>query len=634
MDANGSPEYVLTWKHWDMESGQQICALRGRARREKDGLCIKVRILGGALETIGEKHGSELLSAHLISDSGCSGWPTPQARDHFPPHKPEYIAEKKQQGHGMANLNDVVILAGWATPTSSMKVRSQEFMEGREPHPHEFAGWPTPMAGTPAKNGNNEAGNTDSSRKTVALLVAGWSTPTVPRKNGSDQSAFRWNPNKKQDDPVMQMLGRTQSLSDVPMENRGVLNPEFTRWLMGYPDAWGFCGATAMQLSRKSRRSSSKRSSKRKKKSKSPVSKEVENQMQTAATPETEAPTADSMDDFFMEPAIARPEPSANLTNQDCVAGMRDLPPDSIDLIVTSIPFEELFTYSGKLEDVGNNGSTIDIKTGRFALNLRFVIDAMFHALRPGCNACIHIQQLLAYKVQHGFMGRRDFRGAVIDLYRAGEFNFVGEFCIPKNPQIIAQRLSLHSLQFKTGKARTATKLAPCFNDYVLIFQKPGDTPNPVRCLQDKTENPGGWVGTDEWVRWASGVWDDIQETDVLDGWRAAREHDEEKHVCPLQLSLIQRLVRLYTNPICVQQDVTVLDPFMGIGSTAYVCLGGHTNDGRLSPEDPDHRRNVVGFELKESYFDQSQRNVEKVRKDVAATGKNDPQKKLYNEQG
>lgn len=647
-------------------------------------------------------------------------------------------------------------------------------------------------------------------------------------------------------------------------------------------------------------------------------------------------------------------EPSANLNHRDCIPGMRSLPQSSVDLIVTSIPFEELFTYSGKLEDVGNNGSTIDIKSGRFALNLRFVIDAMLHALRPGCNACIHIQQLLAYKVQHGFMGRRDFRGAVIDLFRAGEFNFVGEFCIPKNPQIIAQRLSLHSLQFKTGKARTATKLAPCFNDYVLIFQKPGDTPNPVQCLIDLRENPDGWVTTNEWVKWASGVWDDIQETDVLDGWRSAREHDEEKHVClargslvltrgggyipiqevnvgdqvlthrgrwrpvlavqktgvhpvlevraqgvpglkltpnhklwtrpvgrvpgprkraesaepewvsavntsgsyvnlklppveesqhtarewwivgrwladghtdkrtnshiscgyhklpellemlgenagnprenptaaqvplkklgrklrdtlilcghgagekhlppeaftlspelakslldgylsgdghynesrdrwsassvsrellmglafviqratgmvasvyagrpagtttiegrevntrqdwvlsfnanklgfaivtedgawkrvqsvessgtvetwnlrveedesytaegcivkncPLQLSLIQRLVRLYTNPISIQPDVTVLDPFMGIGSTAYVCLGGHTNDGVL-PTDVEHdfrgdqRRNVVGFELKDSYFGQSLRNVEKVRKLTAEDG-------------
>src|ERR1700760_2565961 len=103
---------------------------------------------------------------------------------------------------------------------------------------------------------------------------------------------------------------------------------------------------------------------------------------------------------------------------------MEAMPDESVHLTVTSIPFEELFTYSGKVEDVGNNGSTIDIRKGRFALNMRFVI-----------------QQLLAYKNQHGFSGRRDFRGAVVDLFRAGGFEFAGEFVIPKDPQAMAQRL-------------------------------------------------------------------------------------------------------------------------------------------------------------------------------------------------
>lgn len=342
--------------------------------------------------------------------------------------------------------------------------------------------------------------------------------------------------------------------------------------------------------------------------------------------------------------------PTATVWNEDCITGLAErVKPDSVHLTVTSIPFEELFTYSGKLEDVGNNGSTVDIRAGRFALNMRFVVEQLLRVTAPGCNVAIHIQQLLAYKNQHGFMGRRDFRGSMIDVFGAGGFHFIGEFAICKNPQAMAQRLKLHSLQFKTGKVGCGCNLAPAVNDYVLIFQKPGECDHSVRCIRDispimlsETEfaeselataqdgtawpysdyrkwfasvkarggtNPHGWLTTNEWIRDAHGIWTDIQEIDILDGHRAARESDEEKHVCPLQLSVIYRLVRLYTNPISIQPDVMVLDPFMGIGSTAWVCVGGKCQDGQLSNG---HERNVIGFELKESYHNQAERNIAK----------------------
>lgn len=301
------------------------------------------------------------------------------------------------------------------------------------------------------------------------------------------------------------------------------------------------------------------------------------------------------------------------LFNEDCISGMANrLPDNSIDLTVTSIPFEELFTYSGKLEDVGNNGSTVNLREGRFAINLRFVIEQLFRVTKPGMNVCIHIQQLLAYKNQHGFIGRRDFRGAVVDLFSSfrkderGEklpgFDFFGEFVISKNPQAIAQRLKLNSLLFETAKTN-AQNLAPIFNDYVLIFKKPGECAVPVRALYDKQKNPQGWLNSEEWIRDACGIWKDIRETDVLDGYRAARESDEEKHVCPLQLEVIRRLVRLYSNPTSIQPDSTVLDPFDGIGSTPYICI--------------EQERNAKGFELKESYFSQSLRNVEIARNEI-----------------
>jgi len=285
-------------------------------------------------------------------------------------------------------------------------------------------------------------------------------------------------------------------------------------------------------------------------------------------------------------------EPTFELFNEDCVTGMAErLTDGSVQLCVTSIPFGSLFTYSGKTEDIGNNVDGIDMRSGQFGLHLRFFIEQLYRVLEPGCVACIHIQQLIATNVQHGYMGRRDFRGAVVDLFCAGGFDWTGEFVIPKNPQVIAQRLKLHSLLFVTGK-RDARKLAPAVNDYVMVFRKPGDG-NPVPALLDAQSNPGGWVTTEEWIRDAHGVWTDIRETDTLTGWQSAREEGDEKHVCPLQLEVIRRCIRLYTN-----HGGTVIDPFMGIGSTAVVAI--------------EQGRNAIGFELKESYHAQAVRNAER----------------------
>jgi DNA modification methylase len=275
----------------------------------------------------------------------------------------------------------------------------------------------------------------------------------------------------------------------------------------------------------------------------------------------------------------------------DCVTGLRDhVEPGSIDLTVTSIPFGSLFSYSGKTEDIGNSADGIDFVQTYFGLHLRFMCEALFTAMRPGRNVCIHIQQLLTYKIQHGYMGRRDFRGAVVDVFSAAGFEWKGEVAIPKNPQVIAQRQNLHSLMFVTGR-RDSVQLAPAVNDYLMIFQRPGDAP-PVKALRHE-ENPDGWVTGTEWIRWASGVWDDINETDVLEGWRTGRDTDDEKHVCPLQLEVIRRPVKLYSN-----LGDLVLDPFMGIGSTAHVAL--------------EQGRRVVGFELKESYHALAVRNAQR----------------------
>lgn len=280
--------------------------------------------------------------------------------------------------------------------------------------------------------------------------------------------------------------------------------------------------------------------------------------------------------------------------NEDCVTGMAArLAPESVHLTVTSIPFSNLFAYSGKNEDIGNSWDHgTDSRDTHFGLHLRFWAEQVLRVTAPGCILAIHIQQLLTTKVQHGHMGRRDFRGAVVDVIAAAGFVWTGEICIPKNPQAMAQRQKLHSLLFVTGM-RDGRKLAPAVNDYILIFQKPGDG-EPVPCLYDAQRNPGGWLTRREWIRDASGLWTDIQETDVLQGWKSIRDEDDERHVCPLQLEVIRRLVRLYSKP----GDV-VLDPFMGIGSTGFVAL--------------EQGRRARGFELKGSYRRQAVKNCRKL---------------------
>lgn len=284
--------------------------------------------------------------------------------------------------------------------------------------------------------------------------------------------------------------------------------------------------------------------------------------------------------------------------NEDCISGMAErLDAEAVNLTVTSIPFSNLFAYSGKNEDVGNSWDHgTDSRDTHFGLHLRFWVEQVLRVTKPGGVLAIHIQQLLTTKVQHGHMGRRDFRGAVIDVVAAGGFVWTGEICIPKNPQAMAQRQKLHSLLFVTGM-RDGRKLAPAVNDYILIFRKEGEG-DPVPCLYDAERNPGGWLTRREWIRDASGMWADIQETDVLQGWKGARDDDDERHVCPLQREVVRRLVRLYSNP----GDV-VLDPFMGIGTVGWVAL--------------EQGRRARGFELKDSYHAIAVKNCGKVRQVV-----------------
>lgn len=300
---------------------------------------------------------------------------------------------------------------------------------------------------------------------------------------------------------------------------------------------------------------------------------------------------------------------NSQIYNEDCISGMeKHMQDESVHCCITSIPFGALFSYSGKGADIGNNLDGIEMHEGQFGLHMRFFIEQLFRVLKPGSIACIHIQQLLTYKVQHGYMGMRDFRGAIVTLMKNHGFHPHGEVAIPKNPQAVATRLKLHSLMFITGK-KDSRKLAPAMNDYVLFFRKPGDG-EPVRGLYDEKINPDGWFTQEDWIKWASGCWDDILEIDTLEGWRCAKEDQEEKHVCPLQLEPVRRCVKLYAKP----GDI-VFDPFMGIGTVGYVAI--------------EQGRNTIGFELKESYHRMALANIEKIK-----NAQKSPQLGLFKEKG
>jgi superfamily II DNA or RNA helicase/DNA modification methylase len=264
------------------------------------------------------------------------------------------------------------------------------------------------------------------------------------------------------------------------------------------------------------------------------------------------------------------------IQNGDSIELMAQMEPESVDLSVFSPPFSSLFTYSSAPQDMGNCS---DQAEEEFGLHFGHFADALFRVMKPGRVVALHLAQLIAFRARHGRKGLRDFRGATIKLMEDSGFHFYGEFVIPKNPQAVAIRTKSERLQFSQFK-RDSLESSPALNDYMLEFRKPGKQAVPV--LND--------VSNEEWIRWASGVWDDIRETDVL-SYQCARGEADEKHICPLQLTVIERCVRLWSNP-----GEIVFSPFGGIGSEPYTAIR--------------QRRIGWAIELKPEYYRQAVRNV------------------------
>lgn len=276
-----------------------------------------------------------------------------------------------------------------------------------------------------------------------------------------------------------------------------------------------------------------------------------------------------------------------SIANMGAIPDLQTIPDESVDLSVFSPPFASLFTYSSETADMGNCSDQ-----GREEFNIHFIhfAEALFRVMKPGRVVCLHLAQLVAFRARHGRKGLRDFRGDVVRVMEEAGFLYYGEFVVPKNPQAAAIRTKSERLQFSQFR-RDSLESSPALNDYVLEFRKPGEQAVPVQ----------NDVSNEEWIRWASGVWDDIRETDVLSYQRAKGENDE-KHIAPLQLGLIERCIRLWSNP-----GEVVFSPFGGIGSEPYTAI----------------RQKRIGWavELKSEYFQQAVKNCERAESETYHQG-------------
>lgn len=266
----------------------------------------------------------------------------------------------------------------------------------------------------------------------------------------------------------------------------------------------------------------------------------------------------------------------------DCVELIRKLRDDSIGLSVYSPPFASLYTYSASDRDMGNCRTHEE-----FHAHYRFLLGEMLRVTKPGRLMCVHCMVLPMSKMRDGVIGLTDFPGRIISACEEVGWIYHSKVTVWKDPVTAMQRTKALGLLWKQIlKDSCMSRMG--IPDEVLTFRKPGE--NPDRVGHTKEEFP-----VERWQQWASPVWDDINPSDTLQ-YQSAREEADERHIAPLQLEVIRRCVRLWSNP-----GDTVLSPFMGIGSEGFVSLG----------ED----RKFVGFELKKSYFEQAVRNLAGARK-------------------
>lgn len=261
----------------------------------------------------------------------------------------------------------------------------------------------------------------------------------------------------------------------------------------------------------------------------------------------------------------------------DSVEVVKKFPDNSIHYSVFSPPFASLYTYSNSDRDMGNCKGSDD-----FIRHFRFLVDELCRVIMPGRLLSFHCMNLPTTKTHHGFIGIQDFRGELIKLFQDAGFIYHSEVVIWKDPVTAMQRTKALGLLHKQLKKDSCLSRQG-IPDYLVTMRKPGD--NPERVTHTNESFPVG-----VWQNYASPVWMDINPTNTLQR-TSAREECDEKHICPLQLEVIERALELWTNP----GDI-VLSPFAGIGSEGYVSI--------------QKGRRFVGIELKRSYYEQAVRNL------------------------
>lgn len=302
--------------------------------------------------------------------------------------------------------------------------------------------------------------------------------------------------------------------------------------------------------------------------------------------------------------------------NSDCVEGMWAMPDNSIDCAIFSPPFGDLFVYSDSERDLGNAG-----EGQSFMDQYRFFAEALTRVMRPGRIVCVHCTDLPMRKGKHGAVGLQDFSGDLIRAHSEAGLIYHGRATIWKDPVVEMQRTKSIGLLYKQIRKDSAMNRVG-MPDYMLFFRKDGPNDRPIQHVApgsaEAIKVASDWLSDlrrhglcseipdDEllaslaseaefdvyhWQRLASPVWMDIQQGKVLSNYRKAKGVNDEKHVCPLQLDVIQKCLRLYTRP----GDV-VMDPFNGIGSTGYEAVKAG--------------RKYVGFELKPEYAAQADVNL------------------------